>query len=117
MLLAQIDIGNIFTNLFSNMNWGQIALLLFVGYMFLTGKLKLSDLLNLLKPGPTPTPTPNPNPGPVPTPSPNTPIADLITQILPILLPILLKAKVQNNKQLEEATTTLLKEAVAPPHS
>lgn len=114
-LLAQIDIGN----LFKDMNWSQIALLVFVGYLFLTGKLKFSDILNILNPRPTPTPNPIPTPDPnvpvIPVPTPNTPVIDTITKLLPILLPILLKAKATNNKALEDATTTLIKEAIPTP--
>lgn len=101
-LLAQIDVGN----LFKDMSWAQIGVLAFVAYLFLTGKLKIADILKLLNPI-TPTPTPTPV-------DPNTPVVDLVTKILPILLPIFLKARATNNKPLEDATATLMKEAVPP---
>jgi len=115
------DIGTAFTDLFKNMNTTQLILLGIVAFMFLTGKLKIQDLLNLLRPTPTPTPvpvpgpTPDPNPSPTPTPipipHPDTPIIDLITQLLPILLPLLIKAKATGNKELEDSVTNLIKSA------
>lgn len=108
-----------FNGLFTNMSVTQWIVVGIVAFMFLTGKLKLADLLNIFKPSPTPTPTPTPvvdpnNPVVIPTPSPNTPIVTLITQLLPVLLPLFLKARASGNKELEDATTTLMKQALPP---
>lgn len=112
-----IDIGSLFSQ-FSITQWIVVGI---VAFMFLTGKLKLQDLISIFQPtpnpNPTPTPNPNPTPTPIPTPSPNTPIADLITSILHILLPILLKARASKDKDLEDATVALIQKTITTPPS
>lgn len=99
MLLAQVNIPG----LFQNMSWVQIGMLVFVGYMFLTGKIKIADILNLLNPV-TPTPNPNPTPGPNPTP--------ISTNLIQLLLTLLTKAQATGDKKLEEAVITVLPSCV-----
>ena len=85
-----IDIGSLLSG-FTGTQWIVGAI---VAFMFLTGKIKLSDLLNIFKPSPTPGPGPTPDPNPV--------------NLIQILLSLLTKAKATNNKQLEDAVTTVL---------
>lgn len=66
-------------------------------FLFATGRIDLAKLLELIsKPKPTPTPGPT---DPAPQPTPGTPLLDL----LKLLLPLLLKAKLSGDKEQEDA--------------
>lgn len=95
--------------IFNGMSITQIGILVVVGYMFITGKIKISDLLNILNTSPTPTPVPTPGPAPV---DPNNP--NMLLTLLQLLLNLKAKANLDGNKDLEDGVDKTIANIVTP---
>lgn len=86
----------------------KMALLGYVGHLFVSGKLSPQVLFDYFKPKPVPAPAPSPEPGPTPAPAPSTPdqpVINALKELLPVILPVvvkLLESKLSEVKQSEQ---------------
>lgn len=88
-------------------NPGIVAALAAALFLWYTNRLKIT--LNPQTPGPI-LPPPPPGPTPVVTPAPS--FVNLIQTLLPIIIQLMTKAKMENNRLKEEAAKALLDDVV-----